>query len=355
MFTVVAKVGPGSRAAHHERRTGGRRTPLTAAKDVIHVPDIAAVESPLFRVADEVRDALIRGLPVVALESNVVAHGFGPPGNLAVAREVEQAVRTGGAVPATIAIADGQFLIGCSPGELEAIATAGRSAAKVTSRDIAVALASGSLGATSISATMAIADRAGIATVASAGLGGVHRGAQTSFDISADLTELARTRLIVVCAGVKKILDAGLTLEFLETQGTPVIGYRSGEFPAFYCRESGFRTQVRLDSPREIAEVAGLHLEFGGSGSVLVTHPIPAADALDGDRIEAAIGQALARAERERVTGPAVTTFVLRAVDEVTGGAAGAANRAVLISTAAAAAEIESARAALVRGVPDAR
>ncbi|MQY22242.1 pseudouridine-5'-phosphate glycosidase [Nocardia macrotermitis] len=318
------------------------------------MPDIAAVESPLFRVADEVRDALVHGLPVVALESNVIAHGFRAPDNIAVAREVEHAVRAGGAIPATIAIADGQFQIGCGPAELEALAAAGRSAAKVTSRDIAVALAGGSLGATSISATMAIADRAGIATVASAGLGGVHRGAQTTFDISADLTELARTRLIVVCAGVKKILDAGLTLEFLETQGTPVIGYRSGEFPAFYCRDSGFRTPVHLDSAREIAEVAGLHLEFAGSGSVLVTHPIPEADALDGERIEAAIRDALARAERERVTGAAVTTFVLRAVDEATGGAAAAANRAVLISTAAAAAEIESARAALAEGVRDA-
>lgn len=318
------------------------------------MPDIAAVESPLFRVTEEVREALARGLPVVALESNVVAHGFRPPGNLAVAREVEQAVRAGGAIPATIAIADGQLLIGCEAAELAELAGAGAAAAKVTSRDIAVALARGSLGATSISATMAIADRAGIATVASAGLGGVHRGAQTTFDISADLTELARTRLIVVCAGVKKILDAGLTLEFLETQGTPVIGYRSDRFPAFYCRDSGFRTPVSLDSPREIAEVFRRHLEFGGSGSVLITHPIPEADALDGDRIEAAIQRALDRAEHERITGPAVTSFVLRAVDDATGGDAAAANRAVLISTAAAAAEIESARAALVAGVLDA-
>ncbi|WP_216897413.1 pseudouridine-5'-phosphate glycosidase [Nocardia alni] len=314
-----------------------------------------ALGSPLFRFADEVRDALVRGRPVVALESNVVAHGFRSPGNLAVALEVEQAVRAAGAVPATVAIADGQFVIGCGAAELETLSTAGNAAAKVTSRDIAVALARKALGATSISATMAIADRAGIATVASAGLGGVHRGAQSTFDISSDLTELARTRLIVVCAGVKKILDAGLTLEFLETQGTPVIGYRSLEFPAFYCRDSGFRTQVRLDEPYEIAEAARLHLELGGSGSVLVTHPIPEADALDGDRIEAAIQEALARAEAERITGPAVTTFVLRAVDAATGGDASAANRAVLISTAAAAAEIESARAALATGVVDAR
>jgi len=319
------------------------------------VPDVVALESPLFRIADEVREALARGRPVVALESNVVAHGFHPPDNLAVAVEVQDAVRSGGVVPATIAILDGRFVIGCGPAELEALATAGSAAAKVTSRDIAVALARKGIGATSISATMAIADRAGIGTVASAGLGGVHRGAQTTFDISADLTELARTRLIVVCAGVKKILDAGLTLEFLETQGTPVIGYRSLEFPAFYCRDSGFRAQLRLDEAREVAEVARLHLEFGGSGSVLVTHPIPEADALDGDRIETAIGQALARSEAERITGPAVTTFVLRAVDAATGGDAAAANRAVLISTAAAAAEIESARAALARGVIGAR
>ncbi|WP_153343331.1 pseudouridine-5'-phosphate glycosidase [Nocardia aurantia] len=317
--------------------------------------DVVALESPLFRFSDEVREALARGRPVVALESNVVAHGFRAPDNLTVALAVEAAVRAAGAVPATIAIAGGRFVVGCGTEELELLSAAGGAAAKVGGRDLAVALARGELGATSISATMAIADRAGIATVASAGLGGVHRGAATSFDISADLTALTRTRLIVVCAGVKKILDAGLTLEYLETQGTPVIGYRHLPFPAFYCRDSGFRTQVALDDPREIAEVARLHLEFGGTGSVLVTHPIPVTDALDGDRIEEAIRQALDHAAAERITGPAVTTFVLRAVDAATGGDASAANRAVLISTATAAAEIESARAALVGGVVDAR
>ncbi len=313
------------------------------------MPEVANT-SPLFRFSDEVAETLARGGPVVALESNVVAHGFRYPDNVAIALEVEQAVRTAGAVPATISIADGRIVVGASADELESLATAA-DVAKVTSRDIAVTLARGAAGATSISATMAIADRVGITTVASAGLGGVHRGAEVSMDISADLTELARTRLIVVCAGVKKILDAGLTLEFLETQGTPVIGYRHIEFPAFYCRDSGFRTQARLDDPAQIARVARLHLELGGSGSVLITHPIPVEDALDGERIEAAIRQALARAEAERITGPAVTTFVLRAVDAATGGDAAAANRAVLISTAHAAAEIEAARSVVEQGV----
>ncbi|MFF0488054.1 pseudouridine-5'-phosphate glycosidase [Nocardia sp. NPDC004068] len=309
--------------------------------------------APLFRFSAEVADTLARGGPIVALESNVVAHGFRYPDNVRIALEVEDAVRAAGAVPATIAVLDGRVVVGASTAELERLATAS-DVAKVTSRDIAVTLVRGVPGATSIAATMALADRVGIATVASAGLGGVHRGAQTTMDISADLTELARTRLIVVCAGVKKILDAGLTLEFLETQGTPVIGYRYDRFPAFYCRDSGFRAPARLDDPAEIARAAALHLRLGGSGSVLVTHPIPEADALDGDRIEAAITAALARAEAERITGPAVTTFVLRAVDAATGGDAAAANRAVLISTAVAAAEIEAARAALEVGVPDA-
>ncbi|MEV0248940.1 pseudouridine-5'-phosphate glycosidase [Nocardia sp. NPDC050712] len=300
---------------------------------------------PLIHVSDEVEAALAQRRPIVALESNVVAHGFTRPENLAVAREVEAVVRAGGAVPATIFLAPGRIVVGASPEELETLATAS-DVAKVTTRDIAVTLARRAWGATSIAATMAIADRAGITTVASAGLGGVHRGAETSMDISADLTELARTRLIVVCAGVKKILDAGRTLEFLETQGTPVIGYGHREFPAFYCRGSGFDTQARIDDPREIAEIARLHLRLNKTGSVLVTHPIPVADALDGDRIEAAIVQALARAAAERVSGPAVTTFVLRAVDAATGGAAAAANRAVLISTARAATEIEVARVA---------
>ncbi|RDI53408.1 pseudouridine-5'-phosphate glycosidase [Nocardia mexicana] len=311
--------------------------------------DVVAPVASLFRLSDEVRDALARGRPVVALESNVVAHGFRRPDNVAVAGEVERAVRAGGAVPATIALVDGRIVVGTDDRDIERLGTA-TDVAKVTTRDIAVALARGGLGATSIAATMAIADRVGIATVASAGLGGVHRGAETTMDISADLTELARTRLIVVCAGVKKILDAGLTLEFLETQGTPVIGYKHREFPAFYCRDSGFSTQTRIDDPREIAEIARLHRQLPGAGSLLITHPIPAADALDGEAIEAAIQQALARADTEHITGPAVTTFVLRAVDAATGGAAAAANRAVLISTAEAAAEIETARAALEQG-----
>ncbi|GAB4584821.1 pseudouridine-5'-phosphate glycosidase [Nocardia sp. IFM 10818] len=310
------------------------------------------VSEPLIRYSEEVREALARRAPIVALESNVVAHGFRPPENAAVAREVEAAVRAGGAVPATIFLAGGRIVVGASDDELETLGAA-PDVAKVTSRDIALTLARGAWGGTSIAATMAIADRVGIATVASAGLGGVHRDAPTSMDISADLTELARTRLIVVTAGVKKILDAGLTLEFLETQGTPVLGYRHRGFPAFYCRESGFDTQARIDDPAAVAAIARLHRQLNDRGSVLVTHPIPEEDALDGERIEAAIQEALARAAAEGVTGPAVTTFVLRAVDAATGGAAAAANRAVLLSTTRAATEIEVARSAAERAAAD--
>lgn len=312
--------------------------------------NLGSVLPAIFRFSDEVADALERGAPVVALESNVITHGFRRPDNLAIAHEVEDVVRDAGAVPATVATVDGHIIVGTTARQLENVAMA-PGVAKVTSRDLAISLAHGGIGATSISATMAIAHRAGITTVASAGLGGVHRGAEDSMDISSDLTELARTRLIVVSAGVKKILDAGRTLEFLETQGTPVIGYQQLEFPAFYCRRSGFKTQVRVDDPREIARIWHAHRQVSESGSLLVTHPIPVADALDDDQVEAAIEQALRQTHEAGITGPAITTFVQRAVDAATGGTTSAANHAVLISTARAGAEIESARVASERGI----
>jgi pseudouridine-5'-phosphate glycosidase len=310
--------------------------------------------SAVFRFADEVADALERHVPVVALESNVIAHGFRHPDNLAIAGEVEGVVRAAGAVPATLAVLDGHIIVGASAQQIERLATAPK-VAKVTSRDLAISLLGNGAGATSISATMTIAHQVGIATVASAGLGGVHRGAEISMDISSDLTELARTRLIVVSAGVKKILDAGRTLEFLETQGTPVIGYRQREFPAFYCLDSGFSTQLGVDDPGEVARISLLHWAVSATGSVLVTHPIPAAEALDPDRVEAAIEAALRQAQDKGITGPAITTYVQQAVDAATDGATSAANRAVLLSTARAGAEIEVARATLEHGSLDAR
>lgn len=303
----------------------------------------------IFRFSEEVAHALDQGAPIVALESNVIAHGFRYPDNLVIAHEVEDIVRGVGAVAATLALVEGHVVVGTNARQLEKLATA-TDIAKVTSRDLAISIARGGIGAMSISATMAVAHKAGIATVASAGLGGVHRGAEISMDISSDLTELGRTKLIVVSAGVKKILDAGLTLEFLETQGTPVIGYQQLEFPAFYCRRSGFETQVRIDDPREIARIAHAHWQLPGSGSVLVTHPIPAEDAMDHDQVEAAIEQALREARERGITGPAITTFVQKAVDAATRGATSAANRAVLLSTARAGAEIETARAMLETG-----
>ncbi|SIR88429.1 pseudouridine-5'-phosphate glycosidase [Williamsia sterculiae] len=316
---------------------------------------MAAVSSAgthTYVLSTEVEDALHHGRPVVALESNVIAHGYRWPENLEVARAVERVVREGGAVPATVMVESGQVMVGADDAALERFARS-EHAAKVTRRDLGIVLAGGGLGATSISATMAIADQIGIRTIASAGLGGVHRGAEHSMDISSDLTELARTELIVVCAGVKMILDAGRTLEFLETQGTPVIGFRHEQFPAFYCRDSGFPTQIRLDHPHQIAETARRHWGFPHSGSILVTHPIPREDALDSARIELAIDEALASAKDTGVVGAGITPFVLRAVDAATGGEARAANRAVLLSTAAAATEIEVARATSERGVLD--
>jgi pseudouridine-5'-phosphate glycosidase len=310
--------------------------------------------STVFRFSAEVADALQRHLPVVALESNVIAHGFRHPDNLTIAGEVEDVVRAAGAVPATLAVLDAHIIVGASTPQIERLATAPK-VAKVTSRDLAISLLGNGVGATSISATMTIAHQVGIATVASAGLGGVHRGAEISMDISSDLTELARTRLIVVSAGVKKILDAGRTLEFLETQGTPVIGYRQREFPAFYCLDSGFGTQLRVDDPGEVARIWLLHRSVSATGSVLVTHPIPATEALNPDRVEAAIEAALRQARDKGITGPAITTYVQQAVDAATDGATSAANRAVLLSTARAGAEIEVARATLEHGSLDAR
>ncbi|MFF9019126.1 pseudouridine-5'-phosphate glycosidase [Streptomyces eurythermus] len=308
----------------------------------------------LIELGEEVATALSEHRPVVALESTVIAHGMAYPGNVETARAIEQAVRSAGAVPATIGIADGRFVVGMDDKRIEQFATT-QGVPKVSSRDIGPVLAGGGLGATTVASSLVAADLAGIPVFSTAGIGGVHRGAQTTFDISADLVQFTRSRVAVVCAGAKSVLDLGLTLEYLETLGVPVMGYRCDDFPAFYCRSSGFRNPQRIDDLDAIARALRAHWAAGLPGGALVTHPIAEADALDARAMEEVIERALADADAEGVTGPAITPYLMKAVSRATEGRSAAANRAVLISTAAVAGELAVAytRQAGVRGGQD--
>jgi pseudouridine-5'-phosphate glycosidase len=292
----------------------------------------------LMTIRDDVRAALDAGRPVVALESTIISHGFPYPDNLRLARQVEEAVRDAGATPATIGLVDGKIIVGLSEAEIERFAQE-RSAAKVSRRNLAATLARGELGATTVAGTMLCAHRAGIRVFATGGIGGVHRGAERTMDVSADLTELARTPVCVVCAGAKSILDLPLTLEYLETQGVPVLGYGTDRFPAFYTPDSGLPVPTRVDSPDEAAAVAARHWALG-LGGLVVAVPIPAADALD-ERFIAEITEAsVAEAERQRITGAAWTPFVLDQVRQRTGGRSVAANVALVLNNACTAAAI---------------
>ncbi|HET9980071.1 MAG TPA: pseudouridine-5'-phosphate glycosidase [Ktedonobacterales bacterium] len=297
-------------------------------------------ENDYLRLADDVRDALAAGRPVVALESTVIAHGLPRPDNLTVAREMEAAVRAEGAVPATIALLDGRIVVGLSDAELERLATTDEPVAKASRRGLAVALAQQGLAATTVAGTLACAALAGIRVFATGGVGGVHHGAAQTFDISADLIELGRAPVVTVCAGIKSILDLPLTLEYLETQGVPVIGAQTDELPAFYYRSSGLRVPFRAETPAEIAAIARAQWQSGLGGGLLVACPIPEADALP----ESVFADALAQAERDageaHISGPAITPFVLARIAELTGGASVAANRALLLNNAAWAARI---------------
>ena len=299
-------------------------------------------------LGDEVADALADGAAVLALESNVVAQGLAYPRNLDTALRVEETAREAGAVPATTVVLDGVVRVGLTREELERVASS-PTLPKLSTRDLGACLARGGTGVTTIAATMAIADLAGIAVVSSAGLGGVHRGASESFDISADLPQLVRSKVIVVSAGAKKILDLPATLEYLETAGVPVVGYRSDEFPAFYCVSSGLPVPHRADDMSEIVRTALSHWSMRDSGAVLVTHPIPEADALPSAEVDAAIDEALLRVASERVSGQRVTRYLLDAVDDATQGRASTANAAVLISTTTIGAETAVAYAEATR------
>ena len=271
-------------------------------------------------ISPEVKQALADGRPVVALESTIISHGMPYPKNVETALLVEKTIRENGAVPATIAIIGGRLKAGLSPEEIEYLGKSGRRVAKASRRDLAAIVARGADGATTVTTTMIIAHMAGISVFATGGIGGVHRGAETTMDISADLEELAGTPVMVVCAGAKSILDLGLTLEYLETKGVPVIGYGTDELPAFYTRSSGFGVDYRVDSPAELAAMFKAQQELGVKGGMLVTNPIPEQYAMDKAVIDAAIDQAIAESVEKGIHGKETTPFLLARVVELTGG-----------------------------------
>ena len=297
------------------------------------------MNSKLLDVAPEVREALAAGRPVVALESTIISHGMPYPKNVETALLVEQTIRDNGAVPATIAVIGGRLKAGLSRDEIEYLGKAGRSVAKASRRDLPALVARGADGATTVATTMIIAHMAGIRIFATGGIGGVHRGAEVTMDISADLEELAQTPVMVVCAGAKSILDLGLTLEYLETKGVPVLGYGTEELPAFYTRQSGFRVDYRVDSPEELAAIYRAQRDMDYRGGMLVTNPIPAEYAMDKAVIDKAIDEALRAAEEQGIRGKETTPFLLAKVVELTGGDSLESNIKLVLNNAALAAK----------------
>ena len=271
-------------------------------------------------ISPEVSAALEAGKPVVALESTIISHGMPYPQNVKTALEVEQIIRDNGAVPATIAIIGGRLKAGLTPAEIEYFGKKGPEIAKASRRDLPVLVARGQDGACTVTTTMMIAHMAGIGVFATGGIGGVHRGAETTMDISADLEELGQTPVMVICAGAKSILDLGLTLEYLETKGVPVIGYGTDELPAFYTRTSGFGVDYRLDTPAELAAAFHAQRAMGLKGGMLVTNPIPEEYSMDPAVINKAIDQAIAECQAQGVHGKATTPFLLARVKDLTGG-----------------------------------
>ncbi len=271
-------------------------------------------------ISPEVKKALDEGRPVVALESTIISHGMPYPRNVETALLVEQTIRDCGATPATIAVIGGRLKAGLSRDEIEYLGKTGRGVAKASRRDLPALVARGADGATTVTTTMIIAHMAGIKIFATGGIGGVHRGAEVTMDISADLEELAQTPVMVVCAGAKSILDLGLTLEYLETHGVPVIGYGTDELPAFYTRRSGFGVDYRVDSPAELAAMFRAQRDLGYKGGMLVTNPIPEEYSMDKAVIDKAIDEALAQAKAQGIHGKATTPFLLAKVVELTGG-----------------------------------
>jgi pseudouridine-5'-phosphate glycosidase len=294
-------------------------------------------------VSDEVRDAIVSGRGVVALESSLIAQGLPVPENLETALAAEAAVREAGAVPATVAVAAGRIVIGADRALLERLADPGRPVAKAASRDLGPLIASGALASTTVSATMRAAHLAGIAVFATGGIGGVHRGAATSYDVSSDIDELAVTPVAVVCSGAKSILDLPATLELLETRRVPVIGYGTDELPAFYGLTSGLRVSHRVDGPQQAAVAIGAHRSIPGAGGILIVQPPPAELALDPDEIEGWITEASADAERRGIRAGAVTPHLLAHLARVSGGRSLRVNIGLIVANARTAGRIASA------------
>lgn len=289
--------------------------------------------------SEEVLQARAAGKPVVALESTIISHGMPYPQNVQTAREVEQIIRDAGAVPATIAIIGGKIRVGLSPDELELLGTT-PNVMKVSRRDLPYVLATGQFGATTVAATMICAELAGIKVFVTGGIGGVHRGAETSFDISADLQELAQTSVAVVCAGAKSILDLGLTLEYLETHGVPVVSVGQKQFPAFFTRDSGFNADFQLDSAAQQADFIRTKWQLGLRGGIVVANPVPESDAMPKEEIDAITQQALQEADQQGVAGKAVTPFLLDRIKQLTGGRSLATNIALVKNNARVGAQL---------------
>ncbi|PID64555.1 MAG: pseudouridine-5-phosphate glycosidase [Gammaproteobacteria bacterium] len=301
--------------------------------------------NPCLDISTTVQQALDENRPVVALESTIISHGMPYPQNAEMAREVEKIVRENGAIPATIAIIGGRIKVGLHEDDLEHLAKTGLAVTKVSRRDLPFVVAQSLDGATTVASTMIIAEMAGIELFVTGGIGGVHRGASESFDISADLQELAQTNVGVVCAGAKSILDIGLTLEYLETHGVPVIGYATEDFPAFYTPTSGFKVDYRLDSAEAIANALRTKWHLGLSGGVVIANPIPAEQAMDKNNIDQAITTALKEADEQGIRGKASTPFLLDRVKSLTGGDSLAANIALVYHNAKVGAQIAAALA----------
>ena len=290
-------------------------------------------------ISPEVKKALDEGRPVVALESTIISHGMPYPRNVETALLVEQTIRDCGATPATIAVIGGRLKAGLSRDEIEYLGKTGRGVAKASRRDLPALVARGADGATTVTTTMMIAHMAGISVFATGGIGGVHRGAETTMDISADLEELAQTPVMVVCAGAKSILDLGLTLEYLETKGVPVIGYGTEELPAFYTRKSGFGVDYRLDTPEQLAAAFHAQREMGLKTGMLVTNPIPEEYSMDADVSNKAIDEAVAEAKEQGIHGKATTPFLLAKIKDITGGSSLDANIQLVYNNARLAAK----------------
>ncbi|MER8828976.1 pseudouridine-5'-phosphate glycosidase [Mesorhizobium sp. M0938] len=304
------------------------------------------MKSSLLHLNDEVAAALRDGRAMVALESTIITHGMPYPANLETARGVETVVRENGAVPATIAVVAGKIKVGLDDRELERLAAA-KDVVKASGRDLAAIMVRGGSAGTTVSATMRIAALAGIGIFATGGVGGVHRGAEATFDISADLTELGQTGTTVVCAGVKSILDIAKTLEYLETQRVPVIAYQSDDFPAFYTRSSGLKADHRLDTPEDIAGAMLLHEQIGSGTGILVANPIPEVDALDPAFTDGTIAAAVAEAGTRGIGRKELTPFLLARINELSQGRSLKANIALVRNNAALAARVAVAHARL--------